>query len=99
METDPKLLEILVCPVTRTTLKFDRERQELISRAREVIDNDERARLYNEALKVYDDEQPWISMAHPKMFTAIAAVVPSGITASQLAWALPQVASSAASEG
>ncbi len=33
METDPKLLEILVCPVTRTTLKFDRERQELISRA------------------------------------------------------------------
>ncbi|MBV4492835.1 ABC transporter substrate-binding protein [Pseudomonas oryzicola] len=45
--------------------------QELISRAREVIDNDERARLYNEALKVYDDEQPWISMAHPKMFTAM----------------------------
>ena len=30
---DPKLLEILVCPVTRTTLEYDRERQELISRA------------------------------------------------------------------
>jgi uncharacterized protein YbaR (Trm112 family) len=33
METDPKLLEILVCPVTRTTLHYDRERQELLSRA------------------------------------------------------------------
>jgi uncharacterized protein YbaR (Trm112 family) len=33
METDPKLLEILVCPLTRTTLRYDRERQELVSRA------------------------------------------------------------------
>jgi uncharacterized protein YbaR (Trm112 family) len=33
METDPKLLEILICPVTRTTLHYDRERQELISKA------------------------------------------------------------------
>ena len=33
METDPKLLEILICPVTRTTLHYDPERQELISRA------------------------------------------------------------------
>jgi hypothetical protein len=31
VEVDPKLLEILVCPVTKTTLRFDRERQELIS--------------------------------------------------------------------
>ena len=30
---DPKLLEILVCPVTKTTLEYDRERQELISSA------------------------------------------------------------------
>ena len=32
MTTDPKLLEILVCPVTRTTLHFDREKQELVSK-------------------------------------------------------------------
>ena len=30
---DPRLLEILVCPVTRTTLVYDRERNELVSRA------------------------------------------------------------------
>ncbi|MGO9359805.1 MAG: Trm112 family protein [Xanthobacteraceae bacterium] len=30
---DPKLLEILVCPLTRGPLEFDAERQELISRA------------------------------------------------------------------
>ena len=32
MDVDPKLLEILVCPVTRTTLVYDRERNELVSR-------------------------------------------------------------------
>ena len=30
---DPRLLEILVCPVTRATLEYDSRRQELISRA------------------------------------------------------------------
>jgi hypothetical protein len=33
MDTDPKLLEILICPVTRTTLHYDRDKQELISKA------------------------------------------------------------------
>lgn len=32
-EVDPKLLEILVCPLTKGPLEYDRERQELISRA------------------------------------------------------------------
>ena len=32
-EVDPKLLEILVCPLTKTTLIYDREKQELISKA------------------------------------------------------------------
>jgi uncharacterized protein len=30
---DPKLLEILVCPVTKGPLEYDRQRQELISRS------------------------------------------------------------------
>jgi uncharacterized protein len=29
---DPKLLEILVCPLTKSTLEYDAEAQELISR-------------------------------------------------------------------
>ncbi len=29
---DPKLLELLVCPVTKTRLEYDAERQELVSR-------------------------------------------------------------------
>ena len=29
---DPKLLEILVCPLTKTTLEYDATKQELISR-------------------------------------------------------------------
>ncbi|MGD8325752.1 MAG: Trm112 family protein [Sphingomonadales bacterium] len=32
-EVDPKLLEILVCPVTKTALHYDRKAQELISKA------------------------------------------------------------------
>ena len=30
---DPKLLEILVCPVSKAPLEYDRERQELVCRA------------------------------------------------------------------
>lgn len=30
---DPKLLEILVCPVTKGPLTFDRQKQELISKS------------------------------------------------------------------
>jgi uncharacterized protein YbaR (Trm112 family) len=30
---DPRLLEVLVCPLSKTTLEYDRARQELISRA------------------------------------------------------------------
>jgi uncharacterized protein len=32
VDVDPKLLEILVCPLTKSTLFYDRERQELISK-------------------------------------------------------------------
>ena len=31
-EIDPKLLEILVCPVTKETLIWDKDNQELISK-------------------------------------------------------------------
>ena len=30
-EVDPKLLEVLVCPQTRKPLRYDKQRQELIS--------------------------------------------------------------------
>lgn len=30
-KTDPKLLEMLVCPVTKTRLSYDAEKQELVS--------------------------------------------------------------------
>ncbi|MCA3554418.1 Trm112 family protein [Aestuariivirga sp.] len=33
IRTDPRLLELLVCPVTKTRLQYDAEQQELISRA------------------------------------------------------------------
>lgn len=31
-QTDPRLLELLICPVTRTPLRYDRARQELVSK-------------------------------------------------------------------
>ncbi len=33
---DPRLLEILVCPLTKTTLEYDAQKQELISRAAKI---------------------------------------------------------------
>ena len=56
---DPKLLEILVCPVTKTTLEYDRERQELISRAARLafpIRDGIPILLENEARTLSDDE-------------------------------------------
>jgi uncharacterized protein YbaR (Trm112 family) len=32
-DVDPKLLEVLVCPQTRKPLRYDKQRQELISDA------------------------------------------------------------------
>ncbi|MFZ2030356.1 MAG: Trm112 family protein [Vitreimonas sp.] len=32
-DVDPKLLEVLVCPQTRTPLRYDRDKRELISDA------------------------------------------------------------------
>jgi uncharacterized protein YbaR (Trm112 family) len=60
METDPKLLEILVCPVTRTTLHYDRERQELVSRAAGLafpIRGGVPIMLAGEARELSDDER------------------------------------------
>ena len=33
VKVNPRLLELLVCPLTRTTLQYDAARQELLSRA------------------------------------------------------------------
>ena len=33
MGVDPRLLEVLVCPVTRSALTYDRENNELVSKA------------------------------------------------------------------
>jgi uncharacterized protein len=35
-QLDPRLLELLVCPLTKTRLEYDSERQELISRAAQL---------------------------------------------------------------
>lgn len=34
---DPRVLEILVCPLTKTTLHYDAEHQELVSRAARLV--------------------------------------------------------------
>ena len=60
METDPKLLEILICPLTRTTLHYDRGRQELISRAAGLaypVRGGVPIMLASEARELSDDER------------------------------------------
>jgi uncharacterized protein YbaR (Trm112 family) len=59
--TDPKLLEILVCPVTRTRLHYDAARQELVSRAAGLafpIRSGIPIMLAGEARALSDDERP-----------------------------------------
>ena len=59
IEIDPKLLEILVCPLNRTRLIYDRERQELISKAAGIaypIRNGVPIMLVNEARELAPEE-------------------------------------------
>jgi len=56
---DPKLLEILVCPLTKGTLIYDREKQELISRGAGLaypIRDGIPIMLVDEARQLTDDE-------------------------------------------
>lgn len=56
---DPKLLELLVCPVTKGPLQYDRERQELVSRAARLaypIRDDIPILLETEARTLTDEE-------------------------------------------
>jgi uncharacterized protein YbaR (Trm112 family) len=56
---DQKLLDILVCPVTKGPLTFDRERQELVSRAARLaypIRDGIPVMLEDEARKLAPDE-------------------------------------------
>ena len=56
---DPKLLEILVCPVTKGPLEFDSTRQELISRSAKLaypIRDGIPIMLADEARPLTDDE-------------------------------------------
>lgn len=59
MEPDPKLLEILVCPATKARLVYDREKQELVSKAAGLaypIRNGIPIMLQDEARKLTDEE-------------------------------------------
>jgi dipeptide transport system substrate-binding protein len=45
--------------------------QDLIDKARASSEPAERAKLYQESLVIFHKDLPWISMAYPKMFTAM----------------------------
>ena len=60
MEPDPKLLEILVCPVTKSTLVYDRDKQELVSKLAGLaypIRNGIPIMLADEARELTDEER------------------------------------------
>lgn len=56
---DTRLLELLVCPVTKGTLEYDREKQELVSRSARLaypIRDGIPVLLENEARTLSDEE-------------------------------------------
>lgn len=67
---DNKLLELLVCPVTKGPLDYDRERQELLSRSARLaypIRNGIPILLENEARPLSDDELEKLAAARPSV--------------------------------
>ena len=45
--------------------------QALLDQARATVNPEERAKLYEQAQVIFNQDQPWISMAHTRMFTAM----------------------------
>lgn len=65
---DIKMLELLVCPVTKGPLDFNRERQELLSRSARLaypVRNGIPILLENEARALTDDEVEKLAAARP----------------------------------
>ena len=65
---DNKLLELLVCPVTKGPLDYDRERQELLSRSARLaypIRNGIPILLENEARPLSNDELAKLAASRP----------------------------------
>ncbi|WP_416544981.1 Trm112 family protein [Limnohabitans sp. DCL3] len=67
---DTKLLELLVCPVTKGPLNFDRERQELLSRSARLaypVRNGIPILLENEARTLSDEEIDTLAAQRPAL--------------------------------
>jgi uncharacterized protein YbaR (Trm112 family) len=67
---DIKLLELLVCPVTKGPLNFDRERQELLSRSARLaypVRNGIPILLENEARTLSDEEIAKLAADRPPL--------------------------------
>ena len=67
---DTKLLELLVCPVTKGPLNFDRERQELLSRSARLaypVRNGIPILLENEARTLSDEELDQLAVLRPAL--------------------------------
>lgn len=67
---DTKLLELLVCPVTKGPLHFDRERQELLSRSARLaypVRNGIPILLENEARTLSDEEIEQLAALRPAL--------------------------------
>ncbi len=67
---DTKLLELLVCPVTKGPLNFDRERQELLSRSARLaypVRNGIPILMENEARTLSDEEIAKLAAERPPL--------------------------------
>lgn len=49
----------------------DKHFEALISQARQVHDQAQRAALYRQALAIFHQQAPWIALAHPKQFSVL----------------------------
>ena len=74
-DPDNFLTPILSCDAAKNGENYARwcnkAFEEAISKARATTDPAERAVLYEQAQHIFHQEQPWISLAHPKLFTAM----------------------------
>jgi len=91
--TDPKMLELLICPVTGGELHYDKERQELVSK---------KARLafpIRDGIPIMEMEADWDSIMQApteSLVNALAIMAPFGTAEKQALLEAPDIVARAA---
>jgi peptide/nickel transport system substrate-binding protein len=86
IDPDGNTFAFYICKGSQNRMGYcNPEVDELLTKAREVVDQDERKALYDKAMAIVDNERPYLSTWYRQLFAATRANV-EGSSSSPMAW-------------